>query len=330
MGSLAFGHGADGDLHAGVAQYVQILARPDHRESRRVARALQGYPLVLYWLGRPGEGTEHGQQIIQMAQAAHDICTLTWALPHLGLVLAGSGRYREATFAFAEARRIGAEYQVWSFLPRAIAVSAGFHLDVFDFAGNEALAEEARELARSVNFAPSQVSAGIDLLLNFARRREPGRAEKLVEEVAEAAERVAGWHGWLWRIRLAEARAELALARGDGEEALRWASEAIAESHARGRVKYEVAGLGSRGQALAALGRAKEAIAELRRPVAAARPVDDPAMFLGAATALLAIEGDDALAAEARSAADRIAAALPDEAMRRRFEAAAPVRRLRQ
>ena len=58
------------------------------------------------------------------------------------------------------------------------------------------------------------------------------------------------------------------------------------------------------------------------------RPVGDTAMFLRAATALLALDGDGDLAAEARAAAQRIAAALPDEEMRRRFAAAEPVRSL--
>jgi hypothetical protein len=48
----------------------------------------------------------------------------------------------------------------------------------------------------------------------------------------------------------------------------------------------------------------------------------------GSAAALLAIEGDEALAAEAAGAAQRIAAALPEGDMRRRFEAAEPVRLL--
>ena len=59
-----------------------------------------------------------------------------------------------------------------------------------------------------------------------------------------------------------------------------------------------------------------------------ARPVGDPALFLRAATALLELEGDGDLAAEARAAAKQIAAALPDEPMRRRFAAAEPVRLL--
>jgi hypothetical protein len=62
--------------------------------------------------------------------------------------------------------------------------------------------------------------------------------------------------------------------------------------------------------------------------VALARPVGDPALPLRAAVPLLAIDGDDALAAEARQAAGRIVAALPDETMRRRFDDAEPVRTL--
>ena len=73
-------------------------------------------------------------------------------------------------------------------------MSAGYHLDVFDYVGNEALAEEARELARSVNFTPPMISAGLDLMLNFARRQDVGRAEKLIDQVAESAAAATAWH----------------------------------------------------------------------------------------------------------------------------------------
>jgi hypothetical protein len=54
--------------------------------------------------------------------------------------------------------------------------------------------------------------------------------------------------------------------------------------------------------------------------------VGDPALFLRASTALLAIAGDDALAAEARATASAIAAALPDGDLRGRFAASETVR----
>jgi tetratricopeptide (TPR) repeat protein len=146
-------------------------------------------------------------------------------------------------------------------------MSAGYHLDLFDYGANEALAEEARELARSLNFTPPRISAGLDLILNFARRKDIGRAEKLIAEVANVAETATAWHGWLWGLRLAEARAEVALGRGDWDEAVDWATRAIEQCRLRRRVKYEALGLTTRGQALVAVGRTADALADLERGV---------------------------------------------------------------
>jgi tetratricopeptide (TPR) repeat protein len=242
------------------------------------------------------------------------------------MALASTGQYAEAMRVFEEARRLGREYRLDTLLARAICMSVGFHLDIFDFARAESLAQEARELARSSNFSPPAVSAGIDLLLNYARRHEASRADSLIDEVAAVAEQTSGFHGWLWKIRLAEARAELALARSSPEEALRWASEAIEQSRERGRVKYQVVALTTRAQALIDLAHTKEAIADLRAAVTLARPTEDLALFVRAAAGLLAIDGDDALASEAQAVVDRIAEGLPDPDMRLQFERAEPTR----
>jgi tetratricopeptide (TPR) repeat protein len=202
----------------------------------------------------------------------------------------------------------------------------GLHLDLGDFAVAEALAEEAREISRSVRWANAQASAGIDLLLIFTRRGELGRAEGLVAEVAEYVARGQGTHGWLWRLRFVQAQAEMAQARGEHELALQRADEAVARSRKYGRVKYQVAGLQVRGQALVALGQHRAAIADLQSAVDLARGTGDPAMFVRAVAVLLAIDGTDALATEALSTVERISSALPDLDMGPRFLAAEPVR----
>ena len=138
-------------------------------------------------------------------------------------------------------------------LARAIAMSAGLHLTLFDFEGAEALQAEACEVARSVGFVPPIVSAGIDTLFTFARRHEPGRAERLMEETAAAAASTAGWHQWLWQLRLTQARAELALARDAVDEAVATATDGIEQSRAKGRPKYEALGLITRARGLHAL-----------------------------------------------------------------------------
>jgi hypothetical protein len=243
------------------------------------------------------------------------------ALQVLGLAYAGTGAYDQAWQVFDEAARFGRDYGVGPFLARATAMSAGFHLDVFDYEGHEAVAEEARDLARSFNFLPALTSAGIDLLLNLARRGEIGRASTLIDDVAGAVDKAKMWHGWLWDLRFTQARAELALAAGDVESTLRLADSAIAQSRGR-RPKYEVLGLLTRSAGLMRMGQAADAARETRQAVHVARSVGDPALVLRSALAMLAIDGDDALLAEARATASAILGKLPTASMRERFRAA--------
>jgi hypothetical protein len=150
----------------------------------------------------------------------------------------------------------------------------------------------------------------------------------LVDEVVRLSELPGSFHEWQWRIRLTQARGELALARGDWEQARRWVNHSLRQCRISGRLQYEVIGLGTRARASAGAGHVKSAIADLRRAVTLARKLGDPAQFLRVATMLLQLDGEDLLAAEARATADRIAAALPDETMRRRFRDAEMVRSL--
>jgi hypothetical protein len=74
------------------------------------------------------------------------------------------------------------------------------------------------------------------------------------------------------------------------------------------------------------LGRQLAAIVDLQTAVKQARRTGDPAMYVRAAAGLLAIDGSDVLLAEARAAVARIAEALPNVEMQRRFQDAEPVR----
>ncbi|HET9221575.1 MAG TPA: hypothetical protein VFO07_03680, partial [Roseiflexaceae bacterium] len=269
--------------------------------------------------------TEYAREAVQIARAANDTDATILGLQVQGLALAGTGRYDEACQVFDQTFRFGREFGIGPFLARSIAMSAGFHLDVFDFDGHTALVEEARDMARSVGFAPPLISASIDLLLNLARREELGRAEQLKAEVAGVIQKAASWHGWLWRLRFSQAQAEIALVRGATEQAIALANEAFERSRRR-RPKYQVLALVTRGQALRKLGRTREAIGDLRSAVQLARPQGDPALLLRSAAALLDVDGDDLLAAEAGVTARRILARLPTEEMRERFRSAEPVR----
>jgi hypothetical protein len=182
----------------------------------------------------------------------------------------------------------------------------------------------------SVAFAPTVVSASIDLLLTCARRHDVGRAETLLPEAIALVASTPGWHEWLWTLRLKQARAEVALERGSFELAMTEATEGIEMSRVRLRRKYEALGLVTRAHALGRLGRTREAIADARDGVAIARRTEDPALLLHALDALLAFNGSDALAVEASALSERIAVALPDETMRRLFTESDTVQRIRR
>ena len=326
LGWLARCHHAAGDLRRAMDIEAESIAR-----AGKAATISHTYgPLSLYLAGRPADGVTLGVAGAVIARSSRDANLIMNSLPHLGLNLGAIGHYREAAMVFDEARQFGRKYGALPLLARATAMSAGFHLSVFDFEGAEALQHEARGLGRAVGFAPTVVSAGIDLLLTLARRHDPGSAETLLPETESGAANTPGWHEWLWRVRLCQARAELALARGAFETAVAEASEGIEQSRARLRPKYESLGLITRARARHGLGRTRDAVTDARQAAVVARHTGDPALLLQALDALLTLDGDDASAAEARALDTRISSELPDETVRRRFSDSDVVQRVRR
>jgi tetratricopeptide (TPR) repeat protein len=326
LGLLGRCYHSDGDLRKAIEIEGASIAR-----AGKAATISHAYgPLSLYLAGRSSEGVALGTAGLEIARSARDTTLLMMSFPHLGLNLGASGRYREAAAVFEEANQFGRKYGVLPLVARATAMSAGFHLSVFDFEGAEALQYEARELGRAVGFAPTVVSAGIDLLLTLARRHDPGSAETLLPETERAAATTPGWHEWLWRIRLCQARAELALSRGAFEIAVAEASAGIEQGRDRLRPKYEALGLITRAQALHGLGRTRDGVIDARQSVVVARPTGDPALLMQALDTVLALDGDDASAAEARALDARISSELPDETVRRRFSDSDVVQRVRR
>lgn len=229
LARLSLAASSDGDLPASVQLWAQAVTYTGGLSpTMGWAPAING--LCGYWLGHLDDAIRYNGEATQTFRAWDATGMQVSTMGQWGLALAGSGRYAEAAEVFDEAIQLGREYENWPFVARATAMAAGFHLDLFDYAGHEALAEEARTLALSINFLPPVASAGIDLLLNFARCHETGRAEALLPEIAAIVEKASGFHGWLWRLRLVEAQAEIALARGAWEEAVHHA-EKIGRAH---------------------------------------------------------------------------------------------------
>ena len=306
---------ANGDVVGAADMDRKAMARIGGAKTFSLARSV----ITLYHLGLVDEALERAKEAVESSRTAPDPNFRVYALQHLGISLAGAGRYAEARRAFEELRTIGRQYAVLPMLARGIAMAAGVDIALGDYVRGEATAHEARELARRVSFPPPLVSSSIDLLFVFARTHNPGRADAIVDDVAASVAAASGWHGWLWRLRMSEARAELALARGQWNDAITMASECIDDSRARARRKYEILGLTTRARARHALDQISEAREDASGAVSQARTLGDPVVLLSALNALLAIDGTDALAEEARASVARIVAQLDDPQLRDRF-----------
>jgi tetratricopeptide (TPR) repeat protein len=305
---------SDGDVLAAVDMDREALARAGGIRSLGLART----PLTLYWAGRADEAIQHGHQAVETARGANDPSFLLYALQHLGLGLSGAGRFDAALRVFDEARAFGRRCGALPLLARATSMSVAPLLNLGDLKGAMARAFEARELAHRVGFEPPLVSAGIDLLMIFARQHDPGRADALLDETAQAVQNASGWHAWKWDMRLSQARAELAFARGAWREAIEAATHVIDRSRSRHRPKYEALALMTRARAASRLG-VRSAARDARAAVDVGRRLADPAVLLDCLLALLEIEGTDALLDEARWTVQKVIEAVSDETLRSAF-----------
>jgi tetratricopeptide (TPR) repeat protein len=305
---------ADGDVRRGMEIDRQALARVDDIRSFALARI----PLTLYWAGRTEEAVERATQTVERARESEDPALLLYALSHWGLSLSGGGRYDEALRAFDEARTFGRRCGALPLLARSISMSVAPLLSLGDLAGATTRALEARDLARRVDFEPPLVSAGIDLLLIFARSQDPGRAESLLDEVACAVRHAGGWHKWKWELRLWQAQAELAIARGSLADAIVAAQNVVEQSRLRSRPKYEALGLAVRARARHRLG-LRQAVTDARAAVRVARRIADPAVLLECLTVLREVDGTDSPLTEVRRTARGILERVSQESLRRAF-----------
>jgi len=156
------------------------------------------------------------------------------------------------------------------------------------------------------------------LLLIFARSHDPGQAESLLCEVERAVQEASGWHAWKWRLRLSQARAELALARGNLTDAIIYAGNVVEQSRSRSRPKYEALGLAARARARGQLGM-RQAVEDARMAVDVACRLADPAVLFECLAVLLELDGNDNLLVQAQQTVQNILGELSQESLRRTF-----------
>lgn len=308
---------AEGDTRQSIADFDKAMETDALRDTQLIA--VVNLALSLYWTARYDRVLSHTGWLLEVSRRINDVTAAMLTLPHRALALACRGRYREALETFEEVRAFGRRHGNVSLIARGVSMCGGTYLALGDYETAEALAEEARALGRASSFAPPVISSGIDLLLNWTRRGELARAKAAFAEIATPAEAAGSWHGWVWRMRLHELRAELSLAEGDASGAIGHATDALGAATRSGRTKYRIWAHCVRGAALAQLGRNDEARADVALAVEEARAMGEPTVLLHALRSSVAIRYDDALATEGRELLASIAESHPEPITRQRL-----------
>jgi len=273
------------------------------------ADTLSNLALFQYWRGDYEVALESAQRAAECAVPVQALQAGAQGTAHLGMVLVGLGRHREAMECFERSVNLGLE---WEVLPRysgrSMNMWAGSVREMMDFERAREFSHRGLEMAKRAAFPPGIHSAEIDLFILDTIEGRFAEAESALPGLRVAARETKGVHNWLFEIRVAQAAAELALATGRPEQALEDATAAHARAGELPRKKYIAQSATVMATAQLALGRVPEAVTTAGTAVGLAEALRHPHTRWRAhdalSRALEAAGRDDEAAAEAARAAE--------------------------
>jgi tetratricopeptide (TPR) repeat protein len=273
------------------------------RRNQALAMHLDQRGLDHYWTGDYLESEKAARGAMFIAEEVRSTESLLRSGGVVGLALIGQGRHEEAIAIFDDVITRGRETEfVPRWTARTLNMSSLPFRELYDLDEARRRNEQAAELGAQAGFAMAEIQSAIDQVFLDLLEYEPGRAHSRMPRLIEQADASKGWHQWLMRGRLAEAAAEIALAKGNAEAAATAAYRAIKEATAVSRRKYETAARLVLGRALLQMKMHDTAEAELRVAVAGAERLTHPPTLWRAWWSLseaLARTGDDRGAEEA-------------------------------
>jgi tetratricopeptide (TPR) repeat protein len=263
----------------------------------------------------------------QVASEIHDgffeLSALAFqCLPHIGL-----GEYTEALAVIDEGLSKARDRNNTFFQGRLINTLGWLHQELGDFRRSVELDRESADLGARDKNSNVEISALINLGLDYLNLGEPQRALSLLEETLVRMEKFAfGAHRWRWSIHLAAYLAETLLATGEPQKALVQVEKGLAQACSTGSMKYIAKFHALRGETAFRAQQWSQAEADLGEALRIAQRIGYPTLTWQAAHLLARTRAgqdkvEDAFTT-ARLAADTIeavAARIPDSALQQTF-----------
>jgi tetratricopeptide (TPR) repeat protein len=332
--SLGLVQQARGNLREGDRQLeasLQISRQEGYQDT--LAPNLLWLSAHAHWQGHFPRAIVFGQEGLVVSRDIHDGLSELLTLAFLCLAHWSVGAYAQALTVWREGMAKAQERENRFIWGRLMNTLGWFHYEFGDLAHAIEHDQASLELGRTSHISNVEISALINLGLDYLALGQPAHARSYLEPTLERVEREAfGSHRWRWKIRLLLGLAELASTTGAYEQALRYVEAGLTEAQATSSQKYVAKGWGLRGKLLAWLGDRDAAGAELRRALTLAEQLHSPALLypltydLGQWYETIGQEQEAAaLYGQAKAAIEHMATAVEDDTLRASLQQSALV-----
>jgi class 3 adenylate cyclase/tetratricopeptide (TPR) repeat protein len=319
-----------------LEESLQISRREGYKDS--LAQNLLWLSAHAYWQGNSQRAIPLGQESWAVARDIHDGFSELISLAFLCLEFWSAGNYAQALHVLHEGMTKAKERDNKFILGRLTNTLGWFHSEFGDISRAVEYDHASMELGRTSGVSNVEISALINLGLDYLALGQHARASSYLEPTLERVERGAsGAHRWRWKVRLLTGLAELAYTTEAYEQALRYVEDGLREAQATSSQKYVAKGWGLRGKILTALGHGEAAGAELQRALALAEQLQSPALLYPIADDLgqwydgTGKERESAtLYSMAKATIERMATAVEDQALRTIFLQSASVQAIHE
>jgi class 3 adenylate cyclase/tetratricopeptide (TPR) repeat protein len=325
LGFVYQGRGNLAEADRNFAASLVISRREGYQDALSQTLMLLGHQA--YWQGNFPQAITLGHEGMTAARDVSDGFNELYNLALLCLAYESVGEYGRTWDMLQDGLHKARERQNQFFIGRLLNSLGWFYSEFGDVVQAIAYDSESMELGRTHRISNVEISALINLGLNYFALGQYDHALSLLEPTLERVQgETFGAHRWRWKIRLLIGLAETHYTMGAYEQATRYVEEGLREAQKTSSQKYVAKGLALRGKIAAQLGDVEAAGTDLQRALTLAEPLQSPALLYPLAHDLgqwYARRGQEEETVElyrkAKAAIDRMASAVENEALRSIF-----------
>jgi hypothetical protein len=233
-----------------------------------------------HWQGDFARAMHLSREGLAVSGDIHDGVSELFTLAFLCLAQWSAGEYAQALTVLREGMTKAQARENRFIVGRLTNTLGWFHSEFGDVARALDHDQASVELGRTSRISNVEISALINLGLDYLLLRQGERAQSYLAPTLERVEREAfGAHRWRWKIRLLMGLTELSYSTREYGQALRYVDEGLKEAQATTSQKYVALGSAWRGKIIAQLGDANVAGTELQRAFTLAEQLQSPSLL---------------------------------------------------